>query len=225
MLPDLDVTVPLLVVFQDDDRNGCRQPQHQASSIETPQFKLRPSLTQEGVQFERPTNYLRHTAKTQDSQIEYDLESDDERFLSVINRCSVKINVDMFEHTIDCLEKALHKDTFDLATVSRENNIPLDVITRIEPYWRDKRGRIGKSLIQRFQNNRAEENAGNRRPRRKTTLGKSRHRYLKMLKLRQEFERLRMLVDLVRKRELCKRARVSVAVSLETAVLRQFCRS
>ncbi|XP_050364319.1 uncharacterized protein LOC126782989 [Argentina anserina] len=97
------------------------------------------------------------------SRLLYDMDSDDERWISrnqnsseLVKSCSVEIGEEMFEKVMDMFEKAAYVRQCDQFTAEEIEEFmtgvgPMDLIKTIYEHWRQKRLKKGMALIRHLQ--------------------------------------------------------------------------
>lgn len=120
------------------------------------------------VSFVRSEDYLGHIGTDveialDESRVVYDMDSDDEEWISSWRKFLVGDDItahelaeDLFERVMDKLEKfAYSHNCNELSTDQMKemdiDNVPLDIIEVIHAYWQDKRQKKGMPLIRHFQ--------------------------------------------------------------------------
>ncbi|KAL6848038.1 hypothetical protein ACP4OV_022166 [Aristida adscensionis] len=120
------------------------------------------------VPFVRPQDYLGHIGTDvemalDESRVIYDMDSDDEAWVSSWRKSLVGENVtapelseDMFERVMDKLEKFAYSHDCNELTIDQMkeldiDNVSLDIVKGIHAYWQDKRREKGMPLIRHFQ--------------------------------------------------------------------------
>lgn len=120
------------------------------------------------VSFVRPQGYLCHIGPDvkialDESRVIYDMDSDDEDWISrwkknqqskISTVC--ELTDDMFERVVDKFEKLAHTHNCNELTLDQMkeldmDNVPLDIIELIHDYWHDKRQTKGMPLVRHFQ--------------------------------------------------------------------------
>lgn len=124
----------------------------------------------DGVSFVQSEDYLVHIGTDVEialdqSRVLYDMDSDDEEWISSWRKFLVRDNTstlelaeDLFERVMDKLEKfAYSHDCNELSIDQMKeldiDDVPLDIIEVIHAYWQDKRQKKGMPLIRHFQVN------------------------------------------------------------------------
>ncbi|XP_021312363.1 uncharacterized protein LOC8078775 isoform X3 [Sorghum bicolor] len=122
----------------------------------------------DGVSFVQSEDYLVHIGTDVEialdqSRVLYDMDSDDEEWISSWRKFLVRDNTstlelaeDLFERVMDKLEKfAYSHDCNELSIDQMKeldiDDVPLDIIEVIHAYWQDKRQKKGMPLIRHFQ--------------------------------------------------------------------------
>nr|CAB3476019.1 unnamed protein product [Digitaria exilis] len=98
-----------------------------------------------------------------ESRVVYDMDSDDEEWISSWRKFLVGDNIttdelaeDLFERVMDKLEKFAYSHNCNELSIDQMkeldiDNVPLDIIEVIHAYWQDKRKKKGMPLIRHFQ--------------------------------------------------------------------------
>mmetsp|Transcript_22824 Transcript_22824/g.37561 ORF Transcript_22824/g.37561 Transcript_22824/m.37561 type:complete len:479 (-) Transcript_22824:156-1592(-) len=172
-------------------------------------------------QFIRGPQYIKYTgpSKSAEERVEYDLDSDDERFLEFLKeKCGGRsLNDEQFEKLIDRLEKLSGAlglgHTVDIFTFRHTfPSIQLEVLDDVYSHWRKKRVALGKPLYRQFQ---PPPSADDTRPdvafrpreiKSRPVLKKSQKKndqqaLMRLRNLRKNLERVRTMADLVLQRE------------------------
>uniref|UniRef100_A0A0A9DEC5 Enhancer of polycomb-like protein n=1 Tax=Arundo donax TaxID=35708 RepID=A0A0A9DEC5_ARUDO len=122
----------------------------------------------DAVSFVRSQDYLGHIGTDveialDESHVIYDMDSDDEAWISSCRKSLAGENItaheltdDLFERVMDKLEKFAyshncHELTIDQMEELDIDNVSLVVMKRIHAYWQDKRQKKGMPLIRHFQ--------------------------------------------------------------------------
>jgi hypothetical protein len=120
------------------------------------------------VSFVRSEDYIGHIGTDveialDESRVIYDMDSDDEEWISSWRKFLVGDDItahelaeDLFERVMDKLEKfAYSHNCNELSTDQMKeldiDNVPLDIVEVIHAYWQDKRQKKGMPLIRHFQ--------------------------------------------------------------------------
>jgi enhancer of polycomb-like protein len=173
--------------------------------------------------FIRPQVYIKwkdYTPDELDQTIEYDMDSEDENFLNQINANKKILSEAKFEYLIDRFEKETDKNgdipSFELV----EQLIPFknQILQIIYNYWIDKRKKFKIPLNYRFLKPPDPDDPSPYKAFRPRTEEKLKRKYRKndqtslvrMKQLRQEMERARMLLEMIKKRERLKKERIQI---------------
>ncbi|KAL6627319.1 hypothetical protein ACP70R_031045 [Stipagrostis hirtigluma subsp. patula] len=122
----------------------------------------------DAVSFVRPEDYLGHIGTDvelalDESRVIYDMDSDDETWISSWRKYLVGENMtaneltdELFERVMDKLEKFAYSHSCNELTIDQMkeldiDNVPLDIVKGIHTYWQDKRREKGMPLIRHFQ--------------------------------------------------------------------------
>lgn len=185
--------------------------------------------------YEVPTSYVRFqslpTAPQEEKKVEIDLELADIRWLQRHPRYGedgdprYQLSLSQFEKMLDALEKAsaiINPNTITLAEAEEVfakqlkmvktpfNKVTVDVYN----YWMTKRQALKRPILRKYWPQTPLNDTNPHlvfRPREKERYKLRKHRkndmegFRKMQQLRADFERIRQLVELVRRREKCKR--------------------
>eukprot|EP00005_Dracoamoeba_jomungandri_P001596 CAMPEP_0174250742 /NCGR_PEP_ID=MMETSP0439-20130205/818_1 /TAXON_ID=0 /ORGANISM="Stereomyxa ramosa, Strain Chinc5" /LENGTH=566 /DNA_ID=CAMNT_0015330889 /DNA_START=172 /DNA_END=1873 /DNA_ORIENTATION=- len=164
------------------------------------------------------------------SIVEYDLDSEDFKFLKSFN-CKLepkdRISEDALEEFIDKFEKGKQKiSNFTLAKAEKsvselktEYGIDSKTTAAIFKYWSTKRAKLKRPLLDRFVPPPDIHDPSPFvafRPREISSKHKKNNRkndraaFAQLTQLRREFERARMLLEMIKKREKQKRERITV---------------
>jgi len=120
------------------------------------------------VSFVRSEDYLGHVGTDveialDESRVVYDMDSDDEEWISNWRKFLVGDDItahelaeDLFERVMDKLEKFAYSHNCNELSIDQMkelniDNVPLDIIEVIHAYWQDKRQKKGMPLIRHFQ--------------------------------------------------------------------------
>ncbi|CAO2199268.1 unnamed protein product [Urochloa humidicola] len=120
------------------------------------------------VSFVRSEDYLGHIGTDveialDESRVVYDMDSDDEKWISSWRKFLVGDDIsadelaeDLFERVMDKLEKFAYSHNCNELSIDQMkeldiDNVPLDIIEVIHAYWQDKRQKKGMPLIRHFQ--------------------------------------------------------------------------
>ncbi|PAN32573.1 hypothetical protein PAHAL_5G497400 [Panicum hallii] len=120
------------------------------------------------VSFVRSEDYLGHIGTDveialDESRVVYDMDSDDEEWISNWRKFLVGDDItahelaeDLFERVMDKLEKFAYSHNCNELSIDQMkeldiDNVPLDIIEVIHAYWQDKRQKRGMPLIRHFQ--------------------------------------------------------------------------
>uniref|UniRef100_A0A0A9G6W8 Enhancer of polycomb-like protein n=1 Tax=Arundo donax TaxID=35708 RepID=A0A0A9G6W8_ARUDO len=120
------------------------------------------------VSFVRSQDYLGHIGTDveialDESRVMYDMDSDDEAWISGCRKSLAGENItacelteDLFERVMDKLEKFAYSHNCSELTIDQMeeldiDNVSLVVMKRIHAYWQDKRQKKGMPLIRHFQ--------------------------------------------------------------------------
>ncbi|CAO2174848.1 unnamed protein product [Urochloa humidicola] len=120
------------------------------------------------VSFVRSDDYLGHIGTDveialDESRVVYDMDSDDEDWISSWRKFLVGDDIsadelaeDLFERVMDKLEKFAYSHNCNELSIDQMkelniDNVPLDIIEVIHAYWQDKRQKKGMPLIRHFQ--------------------------------------------------------------------------
>lgn len=207
-------------------------------AIPTPTFKI--VEEPEEPPFERKTSYYHFHIPTQDeldAMVEYDLDDSDCEWLEQYNKelkGGRRLSEDGLEFIIDRLEKAhCYSKSKALTQVQAEKVLAEDSTHKVPPnhvgpvykHWMKKRKGRKQPLLERFHEPPAFDDPSPLvafRPREPFSkqLKKTGNRkndkiaYNKMTQLRREFERSRMLLEMIKKREKLKRDQIQIAFEL-----------
>lgn len=164
----LDVRLKVPILIQDEDAVALPvfiNPNHQpdptyVEDIRIPRVQL-VATTYQNTLFTLPPNYIRFTERTPEElqkQVEYDLDSEDERWLVIFNKSQAgrgSIGPGTFEELVDRFEKAVEEDQQDptiLAPFKADGaRFTFDVSSRVRDYWLKKRALYGQSLFAVFR--------------------------------------------------------------------------
>ncbi|KAM3347673.1 hypothetical protein ACQJBY_021546 [Aegilops geniculata] len=122
----------------------------------------------EVVSFVRPQDYLCHIGPDvemalDESRVIYDMDSDDEEWISGWrksqrdkNNTMSELTEDLFEKIMDKFEKFAHTHNCSALTIDQikeldVDNVPLDITEVIHDHWHDKRQKKGMPLVRHFQ--------------------------------------------------------------------------
>ncbi|KAF8705805.1 hypothetical protein HU200_031013 [Digitaria exilis] len=120
------------------------------------------------VSFVRSEDYLSYIGTDveialDESRVVYDMDSDDEEWISSWRKFLVGDNIttdelaeDLFERVMDKLEKFAYSHNCNELSIDQMkeldiDSVPLDIIEVIHAYWQDKRKKKGMPLIRHFQ--------------------------------------------------------------------------
>jgi hypothetical protein len=121
-----------------------------------------------GILFVRPQDYLCHIGPDvemalDESRVIYDMDSDDEEWISgwrksqhSKNSTVSELTEDLFEKVMDKFEKFAHTHNCNELTIDQikeldMDDVPLDIIEVIHDHWHDKRQKKGIPLVRHFQ--------------------------------------------------------------------------
>uniref|UniRef100_A0A7S4I1N0 Enhancer of polycomb-like protein n=1 Tax=Vannella robusta TaxID=1487602 RepID=A0A7S4I1N0_9EUKA len=226
-------------------RNAILEAQRKSTrivaDIPTPVVKTVPTYDRDTQQWDRPSSYIKVVPPIhplfRDSvtyQIEYDLDSDDEQWMSnEINKNGMQLLSESdFELLIDTFEKALAREKILSANpkekkdrLSLESAIeavkelkqlyPTQLVETVYNYWLDKRSKAKRSLLLSLVPPPAFDDPSPLvpfRPREKETRKRSRRSNVSALAhlklLRDEIERGKCLLEMIQKREEMKREKI-----------------
>eukprot|EP00743_Colponemidia_sp_Colp-15_P002064 GILK01002239.1.p1 GENE.GILK01002239.1~~GILK01002239.1.p1 ORF type:complete len:502 (-),score=104.27 GILK01002239.1:267-1772(-) len=176
-----------------------------------------------GAKFERPPTYIRYRRKTEEELnaiVEYDLLLDDEEWLKKFNGGKNTLSEDKMELMIDAFEKATGSGAeiiiYEGVRLVQTKGIfqRQAVIEAVWQYWKEKRKRLKRPLLRRFWpppnpddtspnvcfRPRERERMKLRKPRKNDS-----EMYQKMKRLKDDFEKLRRVLELVKRRERTKK--------------------
>ncbi|OEL34268.1 hypothetical protein BAE44_0004713 [Dichanthelium oligosanthes] len=120
------------------------------------------------ISFVRPEDYIGHIGTDveialDESRVVYDMDSDDEEWISNWRKFLVggsitahELAEDLFERVMDKLEKFAYSHNCNELSIDQMkeldiDNVPLDIIEVIHAYWQDKKQKKGMPLIRHFQ--------------------------------------------------------------------------
>uniref|UniRef100_A0A0A9CRK8 Enhancer of polycomb-like protein n=1 Tax=Arundo donax TaxID=35708 RepID=A0A0A9CRK8_ARUDO len=122
----------------------------------------------DAVSFVRSQDHLCHIGTDvelalNESCVIYDMDSDDEEWITSQkkplvgeNTAALELTEDLFEKIMDKLERFAYSHNSSMLTIDQmkeldTGNVPLDIIKIIHTYWQDKRQKKGMPLIRHFQ--------------------------------------------------------------------------
>eukprot|EP00002_Diphylleia_rotans_P041117 TRINITY_DN991_c0_g2_i1.p1 TRINITY_DN991_c0_g2~~TRINITY_DN991_c0_g2_i1.p1 ORF type:complete len:696 (+),score=126.80 TRINITY_DN991_c0_g2_i1:114-2201(+) len=161
------------------------------------------------------------------SIVEYDADSEDERWLKSFNSSKNTLPLEKFEFVFDRLEKENERycQIYDSVTLmpcpktERMYNVKMNILQSVYNYWTQKRLKTGHQFLRRLEkptdpNDPCPYKAfrvpvDDRQKKKGRRNDKS--TYTRMLNLRQEFERARTLFELMVKREKIKRDHIALS--------------
>jgi len=176
--------------------------------------------------FRRPPQYIKYIDKTVEefrAEVDYDMDDADEEFLAKLNKDKFLLSEDKFELMIDRMEKeTCERNDFEPITQFRAERLiggaekktnRLQVIAAVYNYWVKKREALGHSLLHLYHRPKADTKDSAFAVFRPIEQKKKRHKGVKndfavvvrLRQLRQEFEKSRTLLEMVKKREKMKR--------------------
>lgn len=183
--------------------------QKQDTEIPTPSFREVSSYDAEEDEFRRPwkipRKYIEYTATVPEEMIakaaEYDLDEEDEKFLSQLNFPQQMLSKDQFEFMVDRFEAECIQDEelppFEEIERLFGNASP-KMLEMVYNHWISRR-KISGPLVARLRPP-TDPNRKHKPWRRNDAAS-----YKKMWQLRQEMEHARTLIEMIRKREKLKR--------------------
>lgn len=185
--------------------------QKQDTEIPTPSFRLVSDYDADEDEFRRPwkcpRKYIEYTAKVPEEMIakvaEYDLDEEDELFLSNLNFPQQILSKDQFEFMIDRFEAECIQDEEELPPFEEIErlfgNASPEMLQKVYDHWVSRRKISGGPLVAKLRP--PSDPHRKHKPWRRNDAAS----YKKMWQLRQEMEHARTLIEMIRKREKLKR--------------------
>lgn len=182
----------------------------QDTEIPTPSFRLVRDYDTDEDEFRRPwkcpRKYIEYTATVPEEMIakvaEYDLDEEDEKFLSNLNFPQHVLSKDQYEFMIDRFESECIQDEElpPFEEIERVfGNASPQMLEMVYNHWISRRKISGGPLVARLRPP-ADPHRKHKPWRRNDAAS-----YKKMWQLRQEMEHARTLIEMIRKREKLKR--------------------